>query len=945
MRKIFRYRDFFQKHEIHDKIVEFNTRTIITTNYDNLIEKAVEDNGEIISVVSKDADLPYRKGGKELLKIHGDFENDNFVLKEDDYLSYSRDFRLIENYVKSIIGTKVVLFVGYSFNDPDIKQIFSWAKDILGGNFQRAYLIEVGKEYDANEAEYYKNFGINVLYASLQLNDNFQENDLTLNLLNMLKWLLAEDRLAKLDELYDDLKPFKSMEYVSSRYLEAAFRKVDLRIEGGILSEFDPMGGSEESSRIIKNLIYEQCMRLSVAERDKIINENIEESREKIEKKECIHSFIKNYKPEERDKEKIKTIIDVLEKSSVCCIELHIPSENNHRYHRDCIELMNCDFPNWIEAVNIFDYCALKDIIDKNNAYLAEDRPQLYAEQGYLYYILKEYLAAYNCFKMAASIYYKYREYIKYFIAETNRYLVGRIIIDSNGVVSGVAQMDVKIVKEEINAIDLDRTYRSLPNMGGNNKALKDIYTFNIAYTLFQDAYSTSEKVKEQADSNYIFFSGAAAFSSMRKSMEDYYNYIVLNQLAVDRYEEHIKIFRIYFQSIIGSVMTTNTGNVDTIYRKRVGNVHADKLKSFDLLIALKYEELKNLQRLLKNLSFNLPLEEDAINYLKAVISKYKKRSFKSIFLVDNVFWKAVLLLGYCDLNEELVNITLNKINECIGNLDYREYGNVIIRFLNNAETQDFINDHNVEQIETFLKMELEYLCKDKAESVMHINLVLLGTWLCQKYMHTYDDRETISQLVSNDGRMLCIKMYPYVGEACRKIIYEAYKDWKLENGNLDFDFYCSLVELKILQPDKNAEQAIFSYYKKQQQNEEIEGITMSFFPTQNDNELIFQLVELYLKGLIIDAESLVSIVKERNIESALWLMDYENFDYGLFDINWVKLCSSRLLKEMSSSSSVRQNISEKFVTAYKAGNIERGLLDIYFHYFAGMSDDNKKNV
>lgn len=146
MRKVFRYGDFLQKYEIHDKIIEFNTRTIITTNYDNLIEKAAEDNSEVISVISKDADLPYRKGGKELIKIHGDFENDNFVLKEDDYLSYSRNFKLIENYVKSIIGTKVVLFLGYSFNDSDIKQIFSWAKDILDGDFQRAYLIEAGKE-------------------------------------------------------------------------------------------------------------------------------------------------------------------------------------------------------------------------------------------------------------------------------------------------------------------------------------------------------------------------------------------------------------------------------------------------------------------------------------------------------------------------------------------------------------------------------------------------------------------------------------------------------------------------------------------------------------------------------------------------------------------------------------------------------------------------------
>lgn len=120
--------------------------------------------------------------------------------------------------------------------------------------------------------------------------------------------------------------------------------------------------------------------------------------------------------------------------------------------------------------------------------------------------------------------------------------------------------------------------------MGGNNKVLKDIYTFNIAHALFQDAYSTSEKVKEQADSNYTFFSGISAFSSMRRSMEDYYNYIMLNQLAVDRYTEHIKIFRIYFQSIIGSVTAANMENYDPIHKDKVGNVHADKPNRFDLI-------------------------------------------------------------------------------------------------------------------------------------------------------------------------------------------------------------------------------------------------------------------------------------------------------------------------------------------------------------------------
>ena len=806
MRKIFHHGDFLLKHEIHDRIIEFNTNTIITTNYDNLIEKAAEDNSEVIFVVSKDTDLPYRKGGKELIKIHGDFENDNFVLKEDDYLSYSRNFRLIENYVKSIIGTKIVLFIGYSFNDPDIKQIFSWAKDILDGDFQRAYLIEAGKEYDANEADYYKNFGINVLYASLQLNNDFKKNDLTQNLLNMLKWLLNGDKLAKLDELYDNLKSFRSMNFVSNRYVQNAFINANYILKDDKLTVLNPKIAFNESSEIIKNFAYEQYGRISSLESNEGENKN------ELKKKEHLHNFIKDFNPKKNHMEKTKILLDILKKSEVHYIEFCIPkNDKNTSWYYDSIELENYNIPDWVEAVNTFDYYALKDIVDTNNSRLSETQPQLYTEQGYLYYILKEYLAAYNCFKMAASIYYRHRKYINYFIAEFNRYFVGKFIID-NGIFSGVSDKDINIVKEEINAINLERTFRSLPNLGDNNKVLKDIYTFNIAYTLFQDAYLASEKVKEQANSNYILFSGTAAFSSMRKSMTDYHNYIILNQLAVDKYIENINIFKIYFQSILGSVMTSDMGLSNPIRSNRTGNIHADKLNNFDLMIALKYEEIKDLQKLLQNTSTNLPLEEDGIKYMLNVISKYRIRPVKSSSLIDDVFWKAVLLLGHCDLNKDLVDKTLDKINECIINPnDYRQYGNIVIRFLNNAEGQCLITKENIKHIESLLKKVLQYLCDNKTETLILVNFVLQIVWLCKKYGHTYDDENTISKLISGDSRILCATIYPHIGEECRKLMYDAYKNWKLEYKHLDFDFYCLLVESKILKPDMNAEQIIFS--------------------------------------------------------------------------------------------------------------------------------------
>lgn len=196
--------------------MQFDAETIITTNYDHLIEQAAEENGEFLQVVSQDLDLPYRKAGKELIKMHGDFEHDNFVLKEDDYLHYHKNYKLIENYVKSLIGTKTVLFVGYSLSDPDVKHIFSWVKEVLDKHFQRAYLIVTGRTSDQSEVEYFRHLGVNLIYATELFDENvIDKNDHSRQLLQTLQYILDDEERQKgiVASLYESLKPFASMNY------------------------------------------------------------------------------------------------------------------------------------------------------------------------------------------------------------------------------------------------------------------------------------------------------------------------------------------------------------------------------------------------------------------------------------------------------------------------------------------------------------------------------------------------------------------------------------------------------------------------------------------------------------------------------------------------------------------------------------------------------------
>lgn len=112
--------------KLHDLILELRPRVIITTNWDNILEKTIEKGGYTYDVVCSDKDLVKSTIQNKLIKMHGDFKNHNIVFKEDDYLNYPRSFPLIENYIKSTLSTHTILFLGYSYSDINLKHIMKW---------------------------------------------------------------------------------------------------------------------------------------------------------------------------------------------------------------------------------------------------------------------------------------------------------------------------------------------------------------------------------------------------------------------------------------------------------------------------------------------------------------------------------------------------------------------------------------------------------------------------------------------------------------------------------------------------------------------------------------------------------------------------------------------------------------------------------------------------
>lgn len=153
---------------IHEALFNLTPHHIITTNYDTLLEQYIETTDKQFAVVRRDKDLPYVGQLHTLVKMHGDFMHGNFVLSENDYYNYSRNFPLTRAYVQSLFASNLVLFVGFSFADINLKYIINEILQFLQEDMQPVYFL-TGEKVNHATFEYYYKKKIHIL--SIQRED------------------------------------------------------------------------------------------------------------------------------------------------------------------------------------------------------------------------------------------------------------------------------------------------------------------------------------------------------------------------------------------------------------------------------------------------------------------------------------------------------------------------------------------------------------------------------------------------------------------------------------------------------------------------------------------------------------------------------------------------------------------------------------------------------
>lgn len=143
----------------HEILASMPLDTYWTTNYDDMIEKALESKKKRIDVKRRDKDLLYPIKGSDatVYKMHGDItECSSAVITKEDYELYQDTHGSMLNVLKGDLTTKSFLFIGYGFNDPDLIDLLSRIRCMVGEEKQEHYAVmrEIKEDEYASTEEF-----------------------------------------------------------------------------------------------------------------------------------------------------------------------------------------------------------------------------------------------------------------------------------------------------------------------------------------------------------------------------------------------------------------------------------------------------------------------------------------------------------------------------------------------------------------------------------------------------------------------------------------------------------------------------------------------------------------------------------------------------------------------------------------------------------------------
>lgn len=875
IKEIFSY-ESKMPNEIHKCIFELKPAHIITTNYDDFLEKTSDQNGEFLEIIERDADIPYAKNDRLLIKMHGGFKYDNYILKEDDYLNYGENFKLTETLIKALIARNTILFVGYSFDDPDTKQIFNWTKNALGNDFQRAYMIVAHQPYNQILLNYYKNLGINLIFSeycmSTEENKKFNDNNFIFEkTLCVLKYFLSERNEADIAQtLTNKLLPYQELNHILLKYIQKAITWQNGQIIGNSMiidtaNYFELLTNANNRTDKSLSTIYNSISKTLLQSFQK--GGNLTENGEKI-------IFIK---------------------------ENPIEIEEKYFHAIDSNDLIFLE--KFSLSINVLD-----PNVPLKHKFMA----------AFAFYKLEQIQQSIKSFKELSQYCKTHKLYVWHFIAEYN-------------IKSLKKQNILSDQSEGISIANLQEILFKYGLQTDENNFLLEIANFNLFYYAYYEVCELAKKCETAS-----IWLELQNIYKLELYCLDLHEFITNNFLAIGNFIEIRKIFQEYVFAALYSNTKPEEEHDGLLGAIKAKTFRLPELSPFAIMLCAEYFTYKDLQLFFSQKSINeIILSNDAQtyliqranNYLESKDSKKIKRNDNDILNLISLISSKTLLPP--DKFNDLFSLFLDILEKgyfskesitLISNyvVDHNKDKIIIdTKLLKRAVT--ILIDINNQHQEDLLVYDYNKL------NIMLKSFSLMLHEIDSSYL--LEEKDTI-KIFNAKGALQLSYFHKLCDDSTKARIVKTIEESLIKSDRVDFELYWTSLINGVIKPNIDVENHLLHTLPLESLNSEME-----FFPDPIEDAKN-KIINLKLNGFLIKEDEFSAYFMNSN-DLEKFLFDPDNFDYNMFKISWLNKCNLKLLNALSEQKNAKKQIANCFKQQYLTSKLNDKEIEIYFNYFA----------
>ena len=848
-----------QPNLVHKMLFDLSPSSFITTNFDDLLEKSSTQNCLSYKSIACDKEVSEIHGDKYILKIHGDLQHRNIVLKEEDYLNYSENFKLIETLLKSIFTTNTVVMIGYGLNDYNIKLIINWAKSLLKDRFNKPIFIYTDDErLSPEELLYHKSRGLSVIeYYNC---DGYEE--------------LQGDK--KFENRY--VSVLKAINHNASSSIEGKTKVELFNVLFALLEPLDQMKAlkpQDIQKRLFPYAIVEQDGTIMSKPNETNILEHF------IEINKLDHAQISTLSKDEIKKYKI--ILSVLSKGLI------LRYKDQSGYHK--INGIECDFAN--QMCLYFDYCGMYEFVKK-------DYSDLYDNYFKAYYFakLQKYKESYEQFTKIATEAFNNHNYLLYYLAQVNRRNVFQILKNINSQIMYQNYYDLNNIEAMyLTDNQAEHIFENLPHeFQRTYECFKDLNSVNLLYKNSYDSFIDGRKLQNALDKN-TFDMGLTSSDKVICRINNNLHFLLGNGLYVDEYSEFKNTIKNLMELLVYKYSVQNRAvSYNSIFpNMNHSRIHFDYI---DFYCFVEYFESKELTDLFSK--YNIQEIEfvnceqvyssiiNLINYYDCILSKSSESVEKLPY--QHKIKSCLVMLKHMKISQEV----MDRFCEFIFKYEFREiYINDKILFLDyQISKQNMFSNITAKVVENklinYFDQHIDALNKGETFELPSTSNVINYYNL----IHYIKPKDTSRRLSIRITKMLKSgfkkshitffeNYYPYLSPTQQKNIVRVIK--RHLNDTFDFDCFSFLICNKIKVEMKYINE-LKEYLDKCLQQKP-EKSSLQVFPRRNEDADLVQ----------IGYWCLLDILPHQKFKKYVGYSDhfdfyylYDKFDFDKFDISWL---------------------------------------------------------